>query len=62
MPNVASLILKVQHHGSENNMDDALAERVSADHYVFCGNGRDRPADLTRYSGVVALWRYCIAR
>ncbi|MBA3340974.1 MAG: MBL fold metallo-hydrolase [Gemmatimonadaceae bacterium] len=31
--------LKVQHHGSENNMNEDFARRVSADHYVFCGNG-----------------------
>ena len=39
-------VLKVQHHGSENNMDDAFAERVSADHYVFCGNGEHDNPDL----------------
>lgn len=32
-------VLKVQHHGSENNMDQNFARTVSADHYVFCGNG-----------------------
>ena len=32
-------VLKVQHHGSENNMDEKFARKVSADHYVFCGNG-----------------------
>lgn len=32
-------VLKVQHHGSKNNLDEAFAARVSADHYVFCGNG-----------------------
>lgn len=32
-------VLKVQHHGSENNMDADFARRVSADHYIFCGNG-----------------------
>lgn len=32
-------VLKVQHHGSESNMDENFAQRVSADHYVFCGNG-----------------------
>lgn len=31
--------LKVQHHGSENNLDADFARRVSADHYVFCGDG-----------------------
>lgn len=32
-------VLKVPHHGSENNMDAAFLKTVSADHYVFCGNG-----------------------
>jgi hypothetical protein len=32
-------VLKVQHHGSEKNMDVDFARQVSADHYVFCGNG-----------------------
>jgi hypothetical protein len=32
-------VLKVQHHGSENNLDADFARAVSADHYVFCGNG-----------------------
>ncbi len=31
--------LKVQHHGSEHNMDPEFARKVSADNYVFCGNG-----------------------
>jgi hypothetical protein len=32
-------VLKVQHHGSEHNMDENFARKVSADHYLFCGNG-----------------------
>ena len=32
-------VLKIPHHGSEHNMDENFAKRVSADHYVFCGNG-----------------------
>jgi len=32
-------VLKVQHHGSLHNMDPNFARKVSADHYVFCGNG-----------------------
>jgi beta-lactamase superfamily II metal-dependent hydrolase len=32
-------VLKVQHHGSPNNLDKEFARKVSADHYVFCGNG-----------------------
>ena len=32
-------ILKVPHHGSANNLDTDFFERVTADHYVFSGNG-----------------------
>jgi beta-lactamase superfamily II metal-dependent hydrolase len=33
-------ILKVPHHGSENNVVDTdLLDRVTAAHYVFCGDG-----------------------
>ena len=32
-------VLKVAHHGSENNTDLEFAQAVTADHYVFCGNG-----------------------
>ena len=32
-------VLKVPHHGSEHNADENFCRRVSADHYVFCGNG-----------------------
>jgi hypothetical protein len=32
-------VLKVPHHGSSNNLDDDFFQRVTADHYVFSGNG-----------------------
>jgi hypothetical protein len=32
-------VLKVPHHGSEHNMTAKFAEQITADHYVFCGNG-----------------------
>lgn len=32
-------ILKVPHHGSANNLDDDFFERITADHYVFSGDG-----------------------
>ena len=32
-------LLKVPHHGSSNNLDDDFFERVTADHYVFSGDG-----------------------
>ena len=37
-------VLKIQHHGSEHNHKVDMAERVTADNYVFCGNGKhDNP-------------------
>jgi beta-lactamase superfamily II metal-dependent hydrolase len=37
-------VLKIQHHGSEHNHKADMAERVTADNYVFCGNGKhDNP-------------------
>lgn len=32
-------ILKVPHHGSDNNMETGFFEKVTADHYVFSGDG-----------------------
>ena len=39
-------VLKVQHHGSEHNMDEDFAGKVSANHYIFCGNGEHENPDL----------------
>jgi len=37
-------VLKVQHHGSEHNYKREFAKRITADHYVICGNGlHDNP-------------------
>jgi beta-lactamase superfamily II metal-dependent hydrolase len=40
-------VLKVQHHGSENNLDKNFCRHVSADHYVFCGNGAHGNPELS---------------
>jgi hypothetical protein len=32
-------LLKVPHHGSANNLDNDFFERITADHYVFSGDG-----------------------
>ncbi|MCK4792737.1 MAG: hypothetical protein KAV87_53910, partial [Desulfobacteraceae bacterium] len=32
-------ILKVQHHGSKYNITEDFCEKVTAPHYIFCGNG-----------------------
>lgn len=39
-------LLKVQHHGSENNFSLGFAQKVTADHYLFCGNGGHHNPDL----------------
>ena len=39
-------ILKVQHHGSEHNINEEFASRVTADHYIFCGNGEHENPNL----------------
>ena len=39
-------LLKVQHHGSENNWSLGFAQKVTADHYLFCGNGGHHNPDL----------------
>ncbi|MEK6284767.1 MAG: MBL fold metallo-hydrolase [Acidobacteriota bacterium] len=39
-------VLKVQHHGSEHNLNEAFCRAVTADHYVFCGNGKHENPDL----------------
>ncbi|HLL74730.1 MAG TPA: MBL fold metallo-hydrolase [Pyrinomonadaceae bacterium] len=39
-------VLKVQHHGSEHNLDLPFCQKVTADHYVFCGNGEHENPDL----------------
>jgi len=39
-------ILKIQHHASEYNIDEAFCRTVTANHYVFCGNGEHENPDL----------------
>ncbi len=39
-------VLKVPHHGSEHNADEAFFRRVIADHYVFCADGSHHNPDL----------------
>lgn len=39
-------VLKVQHHGSEHNTKLDFCKRITADHYVFCGNGAHENPDL----------------
>jgi len=39
-------VLKVPHHGSEHNTSLAFAKAITADKYVFCGNGAHQNPDL----------------
>jgi hypothetical protein len=38
-------VLKVPHHGSENNVDQPFCDAVIARDYVFCGNGEHENPD-----------------
>jgi beta-lactamase superfamily II metal-dependent hydrolase len=46
-------VLKVQHHGSENNIDPTFCRAVTADHYVFCANGAHENPDLAVVDAVI---------
>lgn len=39
-------VLKVQHHGAEFNITEDFSRQVTADQYVFCGNGAHDNPDL----------------
>lgn len=39
-------VLKVQHHGATANVTVEFCEQVTADHYVFCGNGAHSNPEL----------------
>lgn len=39
-------VLKLQHHGSEKNYSIGFGRRVTADHYLICGNGKHKNPDL----------------
>ena len=39
-------LLKVQHHGAKANVDDTFVRSVTADHYLFCGNGAHTNPEL----------------
>ena len=38
-------VLKIQHHGSEHNIDEEFCRKVTADHYLFCANGEHENPD-----------------
>ncbi|MDR7297840.1 beta-lactamase superfamily II metal-dependent hydrolase [Pelomonas aquatica] len=39
--------LKFQHHGSDHNLSDEFPRMVSADHYLFCGDGSHSNPELS---------------
>jgi hypothetical protein len=46
-------VLKVQHHGSEHNLDADFCRNVTADHYVLCANGEHENPDLRVIEAIV---------
>jgi len=46
-------VFKVQHHGSEHNVDAAFLQRVSGDAYVFCANGEHANPDVRVVEAVI---------
>lgn len=50
-------VLKVQHHASEYNLDETFCRTVTADHYIFCGNGEYENPD-TRVLQAIANSRF----
>jgi beta-lactamase superfamily II metal-dependent hydrolase len=47
-------LLKVQHHGSEHNIDEEFCKKITADRYLFCGNGQHENPDLAVIKLIVA--------
>ncbi len=47
-------VLKLQHHGSENNIDADFCRRVTAAHYVICANGAHENPDLRAIEEILA--------
>jgi beta-lactamase superfamily II metal-dependent hydrolase len=50
-------VLKVQHHGAAANIDPAFCKAVTADHYVFCGNGFEENPELDVIKALVKARR-----
>ena len=46
-------VLKVQHHGSEHNIDEHFVSKVTADHYIFCGNGEHENPDVRVVEAII---------
>jgi beta-lactamase superfamily II metal-dependent hydrolase len=46
-------ILKIQHHGSEHNIDVDFCRAITADHYIFCADGAHHNPDLAVVDAVI---------
>ena len=46
-------VLKVPHHASEYNVTPEFCRRVTADHYVICGNGEHENPDLRALDTII---------
>ena len=46
-------VLKVQHHGSENNINEYFVSKVTAEDYIFCANGEHMNPDLKALSIII---------
>ncbi len=46
-------LLKVQHHGALANITEEFVQRVSADHYLFCGNGAHHNPEIEAVESMV---------
>ncbi|GJM19346.1 MAG: hypothetical protein DHS20C14_15590 [Phycisphaeraceae bacterium] len=46
-------VLKVAHHGSEHNTSEAFCRKITADIYIFCGNGAHHNPDLRVVSAYI---------
>jgi len=46
-------VLKVQHHGAEFNWKEEFGQAITADHYIFCGNGAHVNPNLTVIEAIV---------
>lgn len=46
-------VLKVQHHGSEHNLNEDFCNLITATHYIFCSNGEHENPDLRVIQAIV---------
>jgi hypothetical protein len=47
-------VLKVQHHASEHNVSEEFCNKITADNYIFCGNGEHLNPDIDVLKAILA--------